>query len=557
MKRIALFIAAICYSVALMAQTPQEIKLLRERVGAFAYATQVEQVDANSCNISLSSGDNFTLCSGSDKAKFAFKSIDVNKEVITAKPHKGKPIIISCKPDQQGALLALFKATKGKKWSRKSGWGDTKRGISTWEGITCNSNGEVTHIQLKNNNLQGRIPDVFYAFPELKKLVLEENQLTGQVPRSLAWLPNKCVIDVKNNKLATTTLYVPRHRIPTVSYNIKCYPQQKECNNFRLFVDCDVDLNPVNGHYPDNHCRLHHKATEGAGINIYVVGEGFDKAEYAIGGTADYWLERAANALFDIKPFSQLKSLFNVYIVATHSQTRGVGQYDNPIESRFAYWLKKPKEIKAERPFQKQETFDACKEGVTNAGFEFKDGTVFVVMIANSTIPGGVELSRTVRDGDKKRHIRIGINTTTDRDFNALVWHEFIGHGFGYLLDEYSKGKLKIYKKKSVDRANLDTESDPKKVKWAKFIEDPRYAEEKIGVYQKARSYSNLYRATETSVMRSNRMNRRFNAPSRAEIYRRAMELAYPGWKFDYEEFVKFDMGDKYYPLDNRNKTDK
>ena len=557
MKRITLFIAAICYSVALMAQTPQEIKLLRERVGAFAYATQVEQVDANNCKITLSSGDNFTLCSGSDKAKFAFKSIVAGKESITAKPHKGKPIVIDCKPNQEGALLTLFKATKGKKWSRKSGWGNTKSGLSSWEGITCDSEGYVTDIKLKDNNLQGKLPDVFYAFPRLKQIILADNNLTGQLPRSLAWLPDKCVIDVKNNQLATTTLYVPRHRIPTVSYNIKCYPQQKEYSNFRLFVDCDVDLNPVNGHYPDNHCRLYHKATEGAGINIYVVGEGFDKAEYAVGGTADYWLERAANALFDIKPFSQLKSLFNVYIIATHSQTRGVSQYDNPRESRFGYWLKKPKGVKAERPFQKQGVFDACKEGVTNAGFEFKDGTVFVVMIANSTQYGGVEYSRTVRDGDKKRNIRIGINSTTDRDFNALVWHEFIGHGFGYLIDEYCKGKLKIYKKKSIDRANVDLESDPKKVKWARFIEDPRYAEEKIGVYQKALSYSNLYRPTKTSIMRSNKMHRRFNAPSRAEIYRRAMELAYPGWKFDYEEFVKFDLGDKYYPLDNNNKTEK
>ena len=40
---------------------------------------------------------------------------------------------------------------------------------------------------------------------------------------------------------------------------------------------------------------------------------------------------------------------------------------------------------------------------------------------------------------------------------------------------------------------------------------------------------------------------------SRAAIYTKAMKQAFPGWAFDYEEFVKFDMGDKYYPLEKQN----
>ena len=31
-------------------------------------------------------------------------------------------------------------------------------------------------------------------------------------------------------------------------------------------------------------------------------------------------------------------------------------------------------------------------------------------------------------------------------------------------------------------------------------------------------------------------------APSRAQIYTRAMSLAYPNWQFNYEEFVRFDL---------------
>ena len=34
------------------------------------------------------------------------------------------------------------------------------------------------------------------------------------------------------------------------------------------------------------------------------------------------------------------------------------------------------------------------------------------------------------------------------------------------------------------------------------------------------------------------------------------MTLAFPDWKYDYEEFVKFDMGDKYYPLEDNKTTE-
>ena len=68
-----------------------------------------------------------------------------------------------------------------------------------------------------------------------------------------------------------------------------------------------------------------------------------------------------------------------------------------------------------------------------------------------------------------------------------------------------------------------------------------------------AQTISNLYRATATSIMRSTKPGRHFNAPSRAAIYTKAMKQAFPGWAFDYEEFVKFDMGDKYYPLEKQN----
>jgi hypothetical protein len=502
----------------------------------------------------LSSGDIFVLNYGKEKG-CAFKSVVVGDTEVVAKPRKGKVIKISRKLTQEAALMALYKATKGNAWTRKSGWG-SKQSISNWEGITCNEDGEVTHINLTNNNLCGELPDIFYAFPRLQRVFLDKNELKGKVPRSLAFLPNNCMVRLANNMLSTTTLYVPRERLDIVPSRIKCYPQKEGYADFRLFVDSEADLNPVNGYYENNECRLYHKATEGTGINIYIMGDGYDKAEYAKGGTAEYWLERAADAIFGIKPYSQLKHLFNVYIIYTYSDTRGVSIGNNKIDSRFGFWVKRAKGVKA-APMKKQEIFDTCKETAEASGFKFEEGVVYVQVVGNSTRGGAYVYTQHAKDSDgTKRKMRVAFNPAASPAFDRLVQHEFCGHAYGGLRDEYNRkgGLYKTFKKSKASSPNVDTESDPTKVKWAKFIADPRYASEKLGVYQGSLNCSNLYRATATSIMRSHRRpGQCFNAPSRAGIYTKAMKQAFPGWEFDYEEFVKFDMGDKYYPLEKQN----
>ena len=551
LKRFLVIVCTFAQVSMLWAQTPQELKTLRERVAAFAYAQKVEQVSANEYKVALSSGDEFILCCGKGKNK-AFKTINVGDDKIVTKPKKGKSFTIGRKPDQVSALIALYNGTNGKKWSNNEGWGNISLGIDAWKGITCNEQGAVTKIELKENNLQGVLPDVFYAFPELKTLALEKNQLTGVLPRSLAWLPKGSSINVQHNKLSTTTFYLPRHRLGSTSDKFKYHPQQEGYKDFRIFTDCDVDLNPVNGYHADMECHLYHKATEGPGVDIYILGDGFDKAEHAIGGTAEYWLESAADAVFKIKPYSQLKKYFNIYIIYAYSTERGVNLEGSSKDCRFGFWPHISKEKRNGKPYLKmRHIFDVCKSSTTNAGYQFKDGDTHVLLVVNSLKTRSYAIDRTFKDGDEKRVVKVGTATVRGDKFNAVIWHEFCGHTFGILHDEYiRKGVVKEYKKSSIDRVHLDLESDPAKVKWAKFIADPRYADEKLGVYQGALAGSNVYRATESSIMRSlNKKTAFFNAPSRVGIYSIVMKKVNPNWEFDYEEFVKFDMGDKYYPL--------
>ena len=87
----------------------------------------------------------------------------------------------------------------------------------------------------------------------------------------------------------------------------------------------------------------------------------------------------------------------------------------------------------------------------------------------------------------------------------------------------------------------MDWRSDATSVKWSHFLKDSRYANEGLGLYEGAYLYGyGAYRPTDNSMMRHN--DAPFNAPSREQIYKRVMQLSEgENWKYDYEEFVKFD----------------
>lgn len=80
-----------------------------------------------------------------------------------------------------------------------------------------------------------------------------------------------------------------------------------------------------------------------------------------------------------------------------------------------------------------------------------------------------------------------------------------------------------------------DWRSNPSKVKWSQFVNDERYADEHIGIYEGVHlAGKGCYRAAENSIMRYNDCG--FNAPSREAIYKRVMQLSEGDtWNYDYE----------------------
>jgi len=73
------------------------------------------------------------------------------------------------------ALVALYEATNGDNWKDNTGWLQDK--VRSWVGIT-RKDGVVTRIDLPDNNLVGPIPGEILTIPSLKKLIVNDNEIT-------------------------------------------------------------------------------------------------------------------------------------------------------------------------------------------------------------------------------------------------------------------------------------------------------------------------------------------------------------------------------------------
>ena len=92
--------------------------------------------------------------------------------------------VTATRSTDRAALEALYDATGGAGWTNSTNW-RTSAPLRDWYGVTTDTAGRVTELDLNNNGLIGSIPPVLEDLVNLEVLYLWGNQLTGPVP---AWL---------------------------------------------------------------------------------------------------------------------------------------------------------------------------------------------------------------------------------------------------------------------------------------------------------------------------------------------------------------------------------
>ena len=103
-------------------------------------------------------------------------------------------------PETMAALVALYNATGGANWRNNGNW-LSNAPIGAWHGVTTDSDGRVTHLDLYSNQLTGEIPAELGSLTNLEVLALFDNQLTGEIPAELGNLANLQTLFLEGNQL--------------------------------------------------------------------------------------------------------------------------------------------------------------------------------------------------------------------------------------------------------------------------------------------------------------------------------------------------------------------
>jgi hypothetical protein len=284
-------------------------------------------------------------------------------------------------------------------------------------------------------------------------------------------------------------------------------------------------------------------ATKGAGIDLVLMGDAYSDRQIA-DGTYDKTMNTAMEKFFAVEPYKSYRDHFNVYSVKAVSKNEGYGDgYETIFSGEFG-----------EGTYVGGDHSKVIEYGLKAIGDERMNEAMLVVMMNSSAYAGTCYMYHPSATGDAGSglsisYFPIGVDDTA---LEQVLNHETNGHGFAKLADEYAYESMGAVPSEEVTNTqtqqtnwgwwkNVDFISDVTAVRWAKFISDSRYANEKLGAYEGAMTYwTGVWRPTENSIMRYNTGG--FNAPSREAIYYRIHKLAYGNeWTYDYETFVEYD----------------
>ena len=267
------------------------------------------------------------------------------------------------------------------------------------------------------------------------------------------------------------------------------------------------------------------EATEGSGIDLVFVGECFVDTDMGEYGLYEKTMSDAMEQFFTEEPYTSLRNRFNIYAVCAVSP-------NNTYQTDAKYAIGGSVE----------KAFEYAKKAVG----ERDDRLMVAVVCKPNAIPERSCTYMFEGDGSFVAFMFEGVS--------KVLNHEVGGHGIAFLLDEYveqekdsptddDKVLLDAVYEAYGEGANVDWRSDPSEVKWSHFLNDSRYADEGLGVYEGAWLLGRgMYRPTANSTMCHNYDNDVFNAPSREAIYKRVMKLSEgSSWNYDYETFVSFD----------------
>ncbi|MBR4047265.1 MAG: leucine-rich repeat protein [Bacteroides sp.] len=284
-------------------------------------------------------------------------------------------------------------------------------------------------------------------------------------------------------------------------------------------------------------------ATKGNGIDIVLMGDAYSDRQIA-DGTYKADMENLYDNLFTEEPYKSFKELFNVHYVNVVSATEGYEYGNTALDGFFGDGTYVGGNDDA--------VFDYALKAISE---ERMDEALLIVAMNSDNYAGTcymyypTDATSTYGSGPSVAYFPKGGDAES---FAQLLHHEACGHGFAKLADEYAYEDMGEVPSDYVTQTkeqqanwgwwkNVDFTDNLNTIRWSKFINDTRYANDGLGAYEGGLTYwTGVWRPTENSIMRYNTGG--FNAPSRESIYYRIHKLAFgDDWEYDYEDFVEYD----------------
>ena len=339
------------------------------------------------------------------------------------------------------------------------------------------------------NKFSGKIPTDIGNLTNLKQLAFYNNNLTGNLPASMQNLENLIYCELRGNQLSgeipveiTTKRFWQRlHAQETI------LPQQE---GYVLTIADDKPDGGSTDYSRDGEVSLIHQGTKGDGINIVMLGDGFNDKDIE-SGKYDEILQRASEHLFTEEPMKSLKEYFNVYSVKVVSAFSDVDAGDSALGTVFYGGT------------HVGGNDSKCFEYAEKVeGINLNESVVVVIM--NSPVYAGT--CYLYIDNRAIAYFPLG---TDDEMFGQLINHEAVGHGFGKLGDEYFYPGVGQITPEAIEshqqlaalgwEANVDITNNPLAIQWATFLSDYRY-KDLVGIHEGAMTFEyGIYRPTERS----------------------------------------------------------
>ena len=391
-------------------------------------------------------------------------------------------------------------------------------------------------LGLSNNKLTGNIPKELGKISTLKRLHISDNQLSGSIPAGIANLKNLEILSFANNNLTGTIpeefvnlknlnmFYIDGNMLNgTCSENLSNFIQslgyysiaQKE--GYELVLTYYYSSNFSR----DGEVKVLQTHKDGNGIPIVITGDAFSDRKIE---ELESYINKCYQALFSEEPYKSFKDYFDVYSILTVSKREKIGTETalNTTTGGDMFAL----------DYEKIENL--ITEKINQLNKNLSNVTAIVILNDGSLW----------RNNCSWRENGLSIscaNIPNEEEFITTVHHEALGHGFGLLGDEYGfeyeefeeENKQNVWDfHQNGFYLNVDVTDDPEKVIWKDFLNDERYKNEGISIYEGAlQCLRGAYRPSYESIMRNETGG--FNAPSRWAIYKRIMEIAGNSYSFD------------------------